>query len=55
MTTPIKIPSINQSGNAIKNIKQQCSYDGVDEAGNTKYKVLTYPALKFYGTNASVL
>ena len=52
MTTKCeKFPSIDQFRNAVKNIRNQCSYDGQDEEGNAKHKrVESFPTLEFYGT-----
>lgn len=51
MTTCIKFPSIDQFRSAIKNIKTQMTYDGVDEEGKSKFKhIYDFPTLKFYGT-----
>jgi len=53
MTTPTcsKFPSIDQFRNTVKNIRNQCSYDGIDEEGKAKFKrVDNFPTLDFFGT-----
>ena len=54
-------PSIEQYRNAIRNVKQHVSYDGVDENGDAKFKHAVAPTLnyvgtvKLHGTNSAVV
>ena len=50
MTDCVKFPSIDQFRNAVKNIKNQASFDGIGEDGKAKFKTVVYPALVFFGT-----
>ena len=61
MTTAIKYPSTSQFRQAISNVKNKLTFDGIDEEGNVKRKqpdsfVLQYVGtVKLHGTNASVV
>ena len=50
MTTVSKFPSISQFRDTIRNIRNQASYDGKDENGDTKFKQVVFPTLSFFGT-----
>ena len=51
MLNCIKYPSIDQLRTAIKHIKTHESFDGLDEDGKAKYKIVaSFPTVEFYGT-----